>query len=87
MDDAGASGVEGTISSRFVVGCEGSDSVIRKGLELTFEGDRYTGEQFVRADCRIRWALPKGSSYLFLTADYVMARRRKTVRSTSDRSV
>ena len=43
-----------------------------QGAQFTFEGDRYSGEQFIQADCRIRWALPKGRSYLFLTADGYM---------------
>ncbi len=59
--------------SAFVVGCEGSNSLVRKSLNFTFEGDRYTGEQFIQADCRIKWGLPKGRSYLFLTSDgYLM---------------
>jgi hypothetical protein len=40
---------------------------VRKTLGLSFEGERYEGEQFIQADCKIRWSLPKGSSYLFLT--------------------
>jgi 3-(3-hydroxy-phenyl)propionate hydroxylase len=69
----GTAPVENSIRSRFLVGCEGSNSVVRKGLNFTFEGDRYTGEQFIQADCRIEWALPKGRSYLFLTEDgYLM---------------
>ena len=56
------------VRSRYIVGCEGSNSLVRKLLQATFEGDRYTGEQFIQADCRIRWALPKGRSYLFLTS-------------------
>lgn len=61
------------VSSKYVVGCEGSNSLVRRTLGLSFEGDRYTGEQFIQADCRIRWALPKGRSYLFLTsAGYLM---------------
>ncbi|CCE00526.1 FAD-dependent monooxygenase [Bradyrhizobium sp. STM 3809] len=59
---------EDIVRSRYICGCEGSNSLVRRSLNLTFEGDRYTGEQFIQADCRIRWALPKGRSYLFLTA-------------------
>jgi 3-(3-hydroxy-phenyl)propionate hydroxylase len=72
--DSVSTGVmEHRIRSRYVVGCEGSNSVVRKGCHFTFEGDRYAGEQFIQADCRIRWALPKGRSYLFLTSDgYIM---------------
>jgi len=57
-----------TIRSRYIVGCEGSNSLVRRSLNFSFEGERYTGEQFIQADCRIRWALPRGRSYLFLTA-------------------
>jgi 3-(3-hydroxy-phenyl)propionate hydroxylase len=61
-------GQEDDIRARFVVGAEGSNSLVRRTLGFTFEGERYTGEQFIQADCRIRWDLPKGRSYLFLTA-------------------
>ena len=63
---------ESAIRSRYVIGCEGSNSLVRKSLNFTFEGDRYTGEQFIQADCQIKWALPKGRSYLFLTSDGYM---------------
>ena len=63
-----------TVRSRYLVGAEGSNSLVRKSLGLTFEGERYAGEQFIQADCRLKWSLPKGRSYLFLTADgYLMA--------------
>ncbi len=64
--------VEEAVRCRYVVGCEGSNSLVRRTLNFTFEGERYSGEQFIQADCRIRWALPKGRSYLFLTADGYM---------------
>jgi hypothetical protein len=50
------------------VGCEGSNSLVRRALNLSFAGERYSGEQFIQADCRISWDLPAGRSYLFLTA-------------------
>jgi 3-(3-hydroxy-phenyl)propionate hydroxylase len=62
-----AGGREERVRSRYIVGCEGSSSMVRKTLGLSFEGERYEGEQFIQADCKIRWSLPKGSSYLFLT--------------------
>jgi 3-(3-hydroxy-phenyl)propionate hydroxylase len=68
----GADGVERRIRADWVVGCEGSDSLVRRTAGFRFEGERYTGEQFIQADCRIRWALPAGRSYLFLTADGYM---------------
>lgn len=63
---------EETVRAKYVVGCEGSNSVVRKAMNFTFEGERYTGEQFIQADCRIKWALPAGRSYLFLTSDGYM---------------
>jgi 3-(3-hydroxy-phenyl)propionate hydroxylase len=64
----GVSSGERRIQARYVVGCEGSNSLVRKTAGFSFEGERYTGEQFIQADCRVRWALPKGRSYLFLTS-------------------
>jgi 2-polyprenyl-6-methoxyphenol hydroxylase-like FAD-dependent oxidoreductase len=65
---------ERRVDARYVIGCEGSNSLVRKTLGFTFEGERYSGEQFIQADCKLRWALPAGRSYLFLTADgYMMA--------------
>jgi len=63
-----------TIRAGYVVGCEGSKSLVRKTLGLTFEGEHYSGEQFIQADCQLAWNLPGGRSYLFLTTDgYMMA--------------
>jgi 3-(3-hydroxy-phenyl)propionate hydroxylase len=61
-------GAQRDLAVRYVVGCEGSNSLVRKSLGFTFEGERYSGEQFIQADCKIDWALPAGRSYLFLTA-------------------
>ena len=60
------------MEASFVVGCEGANSLVRQTLGLAFEGERYSGEQFIQADCRIRWPLPAGRSYLFLTSDGYM---------------
>jgi 3-(3-hydroxy-phenyl)propionate hydroxylase len=57
-----------TVNAPYVVGCEGSNSVVRRAIGASFEGERYSGEQFIQADCRLEWALPSGRSYLFLTS-------------------
>jgi 3-(3-hydroxy-phenyl)propionate hydroxylase len=40
----GPDGTETTVEARYVVGCEGSNSLTRKTLGLNFEGERYSGE-------------------------------------------
>jgi 3-(3-hydroxy-phenyl)propionate hydroxylase len=67
-----ADGADQRVRARYVIGCEGSNSLVRKTAGFSFEGERYAGEQFIQADCQIRWALPTGRSYLFLTADGFM---------------
>ncbi|HLG76845.1 MAG TPA: FAD-dependent monooxygenase, partial [Ktedonobacteraceae bacterium] len=62
-----ADGNEETVRARYVIGCDGSKSVVRQTLGIPFEGDHYTGEQFIQADAKISWTLPAGVSYLFLT--------------------
>ncbi|MGY2046878.1 FAD-dependent monooxygenase [Methylobacterium sp. JK268] len=69
---AGANRAPETARFSYVVGAEGSNSLVRRTLGIAFEGERYAGEQFIQADCRIEWALPRGRSYLFLTADGYM---------------
>ena len=56
-----------TVRARYVIGCDGTKSVVRQAVGIPFEGDHYTGEQFIQTDAKIRWTLPSGCSYLFLT--------------------
>ena len=60
-------GREEEVRAKYLVGCEGAHSMTRKTSGLEFPGDAYTGEQFIQADCKIHWELPRGSNYLFLT--------------------
>ena len=60
-------GSQEEVRAKYLVGCEGAHSMTRKAAGLDFKGEAYTGEQFIQADCKIRWELPKGSNYLFLT--------------------
>lgn len=66
-DDSARGFREEIVRAKYLVGCEGSDSMVRKSLGLAFDGGRYEGEQFIQADTKIRWPMPKGVSYLFLT--------------------
>ncbi|GAA1273669.1 FAD-dependent oxidoreductase [Kitasatospora nipponensis] len=54
-----ATGAEREIRSRFLVGCDGAHSVVRKGLGLGFEGGAFP-EEYMLADVRVDWDLPAG---------------------------
>lgn len=44
---------------RYVVGCDGAHSAVRKALQIPFEGDRFPLD-FMLGDVRIEWDLPRG---------------------------
>lgn len=43
------------VTARFMCGCDGSHSMVRKGLGLEFKGDSY-GSEFLMADCKVDWS-------------------------------
>ncbi|MFJ6723119.1 FAD-dependent monooxygenase, partial [Streptomyces sp. NPDC091259] len=47
------------IRTRFLVGCDGAHSVVRKGLGLTFEGGALPDE-YMLADVEVDWDMPYG---------------------------
>ncbi|MFJ4775954.1 FAD-dependent monooxygenase [Streptomyces sp. NPDC088762] len=51
------SGAEEEVRTRFLVGCDGAHSLVRKGLGLAFEGGAFPDE-FMLADVRVDWDLP-----------------------------
>ncbi|MCT6777547.1 FAD-dependent monooxygenase [Streptomyces sp. CS7] len=53
------SGDEMEVRSRFLVGCDGAHSAVRKGLGLTFEGGAFP-EEYMLADVEVGWDLPAG---------------------------
>ncbi|MHC5703312.1 FAD-dependent monooxygenase [Streptomyces tirandamycinicus] len=52
-------GREEEVRSRFLVGCDGAHSVVRKTLGLTFEGAAFP-EEYMLADVEVDWGLPPG---------------------------
>ncbi|NUK06448.1 FAD-dependent monooxygenase [Streptomyces lunaelactis] len=54
-----SSGTEEEVRSRFLVGCDGAHSVVRKTLGLTFEGGAFP-EEYMLADVEVDWDLPPG---------------------------
>ncbi|WP_432005635.1 FAD-dependent monooxygenase [Streptomyces parvus] len=53
------SGDEVEVRSRFLVGCDGAHSAVRKGLGLSFEGGAFP-EEYMLADVEVGWDLPPG---------------------------
>ncbi|WP_405461050.1 FAD-dependent monooxygenase [Streptomyces sp. NBC_00101] len=47
------------LRSRYLVGCDGAHSAVRKGLGLTFEGGAFA-EEYMLADVETDWSLPPG---------------------------
>ncbi|MCC6312809.1 MAG: FAD-dependent monooxygenase [Thermomicrobiales bacterium] len=58
---------EGTEAARprFVVGCDGAGSTVRRRLGLEFAGDIYP-QEFLLADCRIDWERPRNEGFAWV---------------------
>ncbi|WP_416981771.1 FAD-dependent monooxygenase [Streptomyces sp. T028] len=54
-----ASGGEEELRVRYLVGCDGAHSVVRKGLGLSFEGAAFD-EEYMLGDVEADWELPHG---------------------------
>ncbi|APR75723.1 2-polyprenyl-6-methoxyphenol hydroxylase [Minicystis rosea] len=53
------------VRARYVVGCDGAHSMVRKSAGLRFEGGAYE-QDFVLADVAIDWDMPEGHLAFFL---------------------
>ncbi|MFB7268390.1 FAD-dependent monooxygenase, partial [Streptomyces nojiriensis] len=53
------SGAAEELRTRYLVGCDGAHSIVRKGLGPTFEGGAFA-EEYMLADVRVDWDLPPG---------------------------
>lgn len=63
---------EETALARWVVGCEGSASLTRRTLGISFVGKHYTGKEFLQVDARVRWSHPHGYGYQFITENHIL---------------
>ncbi|MET9054357.1 FAD-dependent monooxygenase [Streptomyces bacillaris] len=54
-----ASGAEEEVRSRYLVGCDGAHSLVRKALGLAFEGGAFP-EEYMLADVEVGWGLEPG---------------------------
>ncbi|PTR31218.1 2-polyprenyl-6-methoxyphenol hydroxylase-like FAD-dependent oxidoreductase [Rhodococcus sp. OK519] len=52
-------GLDFTVTARYLVGCDGAHSIVRKGLGVSFEGDAFP-EEYMLADVEVDWSMPDG---------------------------
>jgi len=57
-----ASGSERALAARFLVGCDGAHSTVRKGVGVDFEGDAFP-MTYMLGDVALDWSLPRGFAY------------------------
>jgi len=63
-----SSGRTTRVRARWLIGCDGSRSVVRSGLGLSFEGGEYP-ERFLLADVRLDWLAPTDEGTGLLTPE------------------
>jgi 3-(3-hydroxy-phenyl)propionate hydroxylase len=73
-DDQGATvtlkhkdGAEETVRAQYVLGADGTRSMVRERAGIEFSGNHYAGQAFIQSDSKIRWSMPGGVSYLWFT--------------------
>ncbi|WP_339127394.1 FAD-dependent monooxygenase [Streptomyces sp. f51] len=54
-----ASGAEEEVRARYLVGCDGAHSLVRKQLGLSFEGSAFP-EEYMLGDVEVDWDMPPG---------------------------
>ncbi|MFM0324447.1 FAD-dependent monooxygenase [Caballeronia glebae] len=59
-----ACGESRTVRCRWLVGCDGARSTVRRQLNVAYEGDQYP-QTFMLADLDVDWNLPRGRMYRF----------------------
>ncbi len=60
-------GTEETVRAQYVLGADGTRSIVRQMAGIEFTGNRYDGQAFIQSDSKIEWNLPGGVSYLWFT--------------------
>jgi 2-polyprenyl-6-methoxyphenol hydroxylase-like FAD-dependent oxidoreductase len=63
---------EEVVTAGWVAGCEGSKSITRETAQISFEGKRYVGKEFLQVDAKVRWSHPQGFAYMFLERDHIV---------------
>ncbi len=55
-----------TARAAWLVDCEGSSSKAREAMGIPFDGDRYSGIEFLMADAQTHWSYTNGPAYGFI---------------------
>lgn len=63
---------KGIIQAKYLVGCDGAHSVVRKTMGCTFEGKTFS-DVFSLADVEISWDRPPDELQVFFESDEIMA--------------
>jgi 2-polyprenyl-6-methoxyphenol hydroxylase-like FAD-dependent oxidoreductase len=61
-----------TVRCRWVIGCDGAHSAVRKATGIPFTGSTYHDE-FIMADAELDWELPHGPLYAFPSPEGIFA--------------
>jgi len=79
QDDAGVTavlarenGTQETVRAKWLIGCDGSHSPVRKTLGISFDGDTYT-DQCLLGEVVMDWASRDGEMYVFPSATGIAA--------------
>jgi 2-polyprenyl-6-methoxyphenol hydroxylase-like FAD-dependent oxidoreductase len=70
-------GVDVTLSTgerlrvAYLLGCDGAHSIVRKHLQVPFEGSTYDND-FLQVDCKVRWEYPDNVGQGFFTDEGVI---------------
>lgn len=60
------------VKAKFIVGCDGAHSVVRKAAGIQFVGEQYEGE-FVLGDLEVQWSFSYTDIHAFMSSEGIMA--------------
>ncbi len=63
---------KGVVQTKYLIGCDGAHSTVRKAMGCTFKGKMFS-DVFSLADIKIAWDRPHNEVQIFLEADGILA--------------
>ncbi len=67
-----ADGQEELAHAHWIIGCEGSHSLVRETLNISWSGQRYEDQEVLILDATLRWSYPLGRGYVFIEKDLLL---------------